>query len=82
VPTNRARRCAVLDEVYMELHARSRYRAAAHHAKRAYPGAVGELLSREILSWEEFGYRLGGEGLMTKVVSDVLNQPIADAEAA
>ncbi len=72
----------MLDEVYMELHARSRYRAAAHHAKRAYPGAVGELLSREILSWEEFGYRLGGEALMAQVIADVLEQPIGEAEAA
>lgn len=72
----------MLEEGYMELHARSRYRAAAHHAKRAYPGAVGELLSKEILSWEEFGYRLGGEALMARVVADVLEQPIGDAEAA
>lgn len=72
----------MLDEVYMELHGKSRYRAAAHHAKRAYPGAVGELLSREILSWEEFGYRLGGEALMARVVSDVLEQSIGDAEVA
>lgn len=70
----------MLEDVYKELHARSRYRAAAHHAKRAYPGAVGELLSREILSWEEFGYRLGGEALMAQVVADVLSRPTADAE--
>ena len=72
----------MLDQVYTELHTRSRYRAAAHHAKRAYPGAVGLLLSREILSWEEFGYRLGGEGLMTQVVADILATPIETEEAA
>ncbi|MQA12775.1 MAG: hypothetical protein GEV09_00995 [Pseudonocardiaceae bacterium] len=70
------------DDAHAELHVRSRFRAAAYRAKQIYPGAVGELLSREIMSWEEFGYRLGGEALMSQVVTDVLDRPVPDAEAA
>jgi hypothetical protein len=29
---------------------------------------VGELLYRELLSWEEFGYRLGPQGLIMRSV--------------
>lgn len=39
---------------------KTRLRAAAFRATRLYPGPIGELLSRELLSWEEFGYRFGG----------------------
>ena len=28
----------------------------------------GELLYRELLSWEEFGYRLGPQGLIMRIV--------------
>lgn len=50
-----------------------RFRAAAHKATRLYPGPVGELLSREILVWEDFGYRLGGSGLILRLVDEILN---------
>lgn len=70
------------DDSAMDFHVKSRFRAAAHHAKRAYPGAIGELLSREILSWEQVGYRLGGWALMSQVVDQVLEQPTSDGEAA
>jgi hypothetical protein len=33
---------------------------AAFRATLVYPGPVGELLCRELLDWEEFGYRFGG----------------------
>lgn len=65
------------DDSRMDCHVKARFRVAAHHAKRVYPGAVGELLAREILSWEQMGYRLGGEALMTQVVDEVLSRPMS-----
>lgn len=70
------------DDQQMDLHVKARFRAAARHARLAYPGAVGRLISREILSWQEFGYRLGSEALMNEVVAEVLKQPSPDADAA
>ena len=61
---------------------RMRLRAAAQRATQVYPGSVGELLSRELLSWEEFGYRLGSQKLITGIVDAMLNTPIQRAEAA
>lgn len=69
------------DDSRMSCETKARFRVAAHHAKRAYPGPVGELLAREILSWEQWGHRLGGDGLMTQVVDEVLSKP-AVASAA
>lgn len=60
----------------MSLHEKTRLRAAAYRASRVYPGPVGELLSREILVWEEFGFRLGGGGLILRLVDQVLKMPI------
>ncbi|WP_255426062.1 hypothetical protein [Pseudonocardia sp. C8] len=56
----------------MEHHEKMRMRAAAFRATRLYPGPVGELVSRELLTWEEFGYRLGGNRLVMELVDHVL----------
>lgn len=62
---------------------RSRLRSAAFRVTRLYPGPVGELLSRELLMWEEFGYRLGGNQLIMRLVDHVLKAPLAaEAEQA
>lgn len=61
---------------------RTRLRAAARCATQIYPGPVGELLSRELHSWEEFGYRLGSQSLIQEIVETLLNTPIEPAEAA
>ena len=67
----------------MEHHERMRLRAAAFRATTLYPGPVGELVSRELLSWEEFGYRLGSDKLVMQLVDHVLDSPLdADADAA
>lgn len=49
-----------------------RLRAAARRAADSYPGPVGALLSREILTWAEFGHRFDGNGLVDQVVREVL----------
>jgi hypothetical protein len=45
--------------------------AAARRATQRYPGAVGELLSQELLSWMVFGHQLGS-GLIMRVADDLL----------
>lgn len=58
--------------VPMEQHEKARLRAAAVRAKRVYPGPAGELLSRDILTWEEFGYRLGSSSLILRLVEQIM----------
>ena len=59
-----------------------RLRAAAWRVTRLYPGPVGELLSCELFSWEEFGYRLGGSQLIMRLVDHLLQAPITQKDAA
>jgi len=56
----------------MDLDELKRLGAAAFWAKRICLGPVGELLSRELRSWEEFGYRLGTQGMTIGIVDAVL----------
>ena len=48
-----------------------RARAASIDVVRLYPGAVGELLAREMASWGEFGHRFGGDRLLARLVEHV-----------
>ena len=64
--------------VPMDHYEKMRLRAAAFRASKVYPGPVGELLSQEILTWEEFGYRLGGAQLIMRVVDHILKAKIPD----
>jgi hypothetical protein len=50
---------------------RRRLRFAAARAQSVYPGPVGELISRELVSWEQFGYRVGGRLLIVGLVDSV-----------
>jgi hypothetical protein len=47
----------------------ARARTASHAALRLYPGAIGELLARELSSWAEFGHRLGDDWLIARLVN-------------
>ncbi len=71
-----------MDPAPMDHHEKMRLRAAAFRATRLYPGPVGELVSRELLTWEEFGYRLGGDQLVMRLVDHVLHAPLAQDDAA
>ena len=53
-------------------HERSRYRAAAGHARRVYPGALGELVQRELTAHADFGYRFGRDDLIARLAAAVL----------
>jgi hypothetical protein len=59
-----------------------RLRAAAWRVTRLYPGPVGELLTHELLTWEEFGYRLGGQRLIMRLVDHVLTTPLSQTDVA
>jgi hypothetical protein len=63
------------DAAGLALHQKSRYRAAAHHARRVYPEALGELVARELQDAAEFGYGPGNEGLAARLAAQVLALP-------
>ena len=67
--------------VPMDFHEKSRLRGAAFRATRLYPGPVGELISIELLTWEEFGWRLGDGGLVKRLVDHVMNAKAEDTPA-
>lgn len=60
----------------MDHHEKSAIRTAAFHAKRRYPGPVGELVARELLAVEEFGFRFTQGGFYGRLVAE-LNSPDA-----
>lgn len=57
---------------------RAQYREAAERALRAYPGALGELVHRELSAFAEFGFRLAGDGLVPRLAAEVLSDVRAD----
>jgi hypothetical protein len=57
---------------------RARIREAAVRATEVYPGPVGELLSRELLSWDQFGYRLGSRTTIMQIVDQILGEETAE----
>jgi hypothetical protein len=47
----------------------ARAHAASEAALGLYPGAVGELLARELSAWGEFGHRFGGHDLVALLIA-------------
>lgn len=66
----------------LDHHERSRLRAQAFRAKQVYPGPVGELISRELLAFEEFGYRLAAGALVMSLVRHLEQAQPAPQERA
>jgi hypothetical protein len=62
----------------LELHERSRIRAAARHARRVYPGEVGELIHRELIAYAEFGIRFPVDALIPRLATRILAMTAAD----
>jgi hypothetical protein len=54
---------------------RAKLTNAAWRARKAYPGPVGEVVSRELTEWAEFGWRLGGDSRIAKLVAAVMAIP-------
>ncbi len=61
----------------MDPEVKQRLRTAAAEARRRYPGAVGELLSQELLSWMVFGHLIGST-LILRVADDLTDAPTDD----
>lgn len=61
------------DAIYMTGTERMRLRHAAFCAARVYPGPVGQLISTELLSWEEFGWRFGGKSRVMDIANHVMD---------
>lgn len=49
-----------------------RIRTAALHARRTYPGPLGELVQRELIAYAEFGYRFAADALIPRLVTEIL----------
>ena len=64
--------------VPMDAHEKMRLRAAAFRVSKLLPGPLGELVSRELLTWEEFGYRLGNESIIRLSVDQILKSPLPE----
>ena len=62
----------------LELHERSRIRAAARHARRVYPGEVGELIHRELIAYAEFGIRFSVDALIPRLATRILAMTAED----
>lgn len=60
----------------LEPHEKMKVRAAAFRATRIYGGAVGELISKELLSWEEFGMKFDQRGLIARLVDEIMKAPL------
>jgi hypothetical protein len=56
------------DATALPFHERSRIRAAALHARRLYPGRVGD-----------FGYRLSNDALIPRLAAEILAKVVPDA---
>jgi hypothetical protein len=62
----------------LELHERSRIRAAALHASRVYPGSIGELIQRELTAYADFGYRFADNNLISRLTAEILATSVSD----
>jgi hypothetical protein len=60
----------------LEQAEKQRIRRQAYRATKVFPGPIGEMISRELTAWEEFGYRLGGKGLVMRLLIDIERREI------
>lgn len=58
-------------------HELGRARAAARHAKRVHPGPIGELVAAELTAHAEFGYRFDADGLVGRLITEILGSATA-----
>jgi len=58
---------------------RSQMRAAGLHARRLYPGPLGELVFRELTAYADFGYQFAGDALIPRLAAEILAKVVPDA---
>jgi hypothetical protein len=66
------------DATTLPLHERSRMRAAALHARRLYPGRLGELVYRELIAYADFGYRFATDAMIPHLAAEILASVVSD----
>ena len=66
------------DATTLPLHDRSRMRTAALHARRLYPGGLGELVYRELVAYADFGYRFTTDALIPRLAAEILASVVPD----
>lgn len=65
-----------LEPRIMDAHEKLELRAAAYRVRKLdLPPAMAELIARELMTWEEFGYRLGINSLVRKAVREIMKWP-------
>jgi hypothetical protein len=65
----------------MDPHEKLKLRSASYRVRKlGLPPAMAELLARELMTWEEFGYRLGTSSIVRKAVDEIMTLPIPVAE--
>ncbi|RTL67743.1 MAG: hypothetical protein EKK42_13025 [Pseudonocardiaceae bacterium] len=52
----------------------ARLRHAALRALSTHPGPVGELIHRELMAWQDFGHRIGRDGLPRRLAAEILGR--------
>jgi hypothetical protein len=58
------------DEAFTSFE-RRQYLEAAERALAVYPGALGELVHRELRAFAEFGFRLAADRLIPRLAAEV-----------
>lgn len=53
-------------------HESTSIRAAALHARRVYPGPIGDLAHRELTAYADFGYRFATDNLIVRLAAEIL----------
>ena len=53
----------------------ARVRRAAMIASSTLPGAIGEIVARELRAYADFGYRFGADGLLDQATAELLAPP-------
>lgn len=63
-------------------HESAGLRAAALHARRVYPGPLGELAHRELTAYADFGYRFATDSLIRRLATEILASHTTTAAGA
>lgn len=66
-----------MEPARMDHDEKMRLRAAAFQVTRLYPGPPGLVLSRELMAWEEFGFRFGDRSIIPQLVDHILQATAA-----
>jgi hypothetical protein len=54
-------------------------RAAGLHARRLYPGPLGELVFRELTAYADFGYQFAADALIPRLAAEILAKVVPEA---